>query len=147
MHASLPTYFVSFSHDSLRRIWSLSCLALKYRKQSSSDHTRIENICSRFVRIFGRKFPRKSNCWESVCTYSAEIYDGIKINMQEKGFSFSDVKRSRVQGCQIILGTYYLNRKTMYQMNTKCTKYVVIKYPKSPQNFPNGHKIYKHFPI
>jgi hypothetical protein len=24
---------------------------------------------------------------------------------------------------------------------------MVIKYPKSPYNIPNGHKIYKHFPI
>jgi hypothetical protein len=24
---------------------------------------------------------------------------------------------------------------------------MVIKYPKHPSNIPNGHKIYKHFPI
>jgi hypothetical protein len=31
------------------------------------------------------------------------------------------------------------NEPKMYQM--------VIKYPKSPQTFPNSHKIYQHFPI
>jgi hypothetical protein len=49
------------------------------------------------------------------------------------------------QGCQINLGARYQkcknvpNQQKVYQM--------VIQYPKCPQNIPNGHKKYTHFPI
>jgi hypothetical protein len=46
------------------------------------------------------------------------------------GFSF-DV----LQGCQIFHGTWYQNRKKMYQISTKCTKW--------SQNIPNVRKMFQ----